>query len=370
MKMSKNVLQFATHNPDLFAMFADYWNHYNAINSDKKIEYLKFNKDGKPITFEEKEEQLNAAIVKEVLRRANVPYAAEGSIAELFTHPLVRHETFAVVGALIDMVLPLSIIESIGLYSEVRQVGFGDSQSFDVEPRDLFVVSKAGQSQRHAEFHRQFKGQVTITTEFREISVSVSLYRVLAGMDSLANLVSKAILSMERQISIDAYNAFATACAALDSTATTGLLVAGYSQAGLTRLCQQVTAWNNGAKAVIAGTQLALQNVLPSDANYRYDLSHPYVTLGYLPQVFGYDILMLPQVANLTTPFGVNVIADDRLFVVSPSSQKIIKVVLEGQTLSFADQTSDSANLAQGSTLLKSWGVGVATNSVAGLMTL
>jgi hypothetical protein len=202
-----------------------------------------------------------------------------------------------------------------------------------------------------------------------ELTVAVSLYKVLAGQESLAVFVSKVVRSLETELSLNAYDAFAAGMAALPTTATTGLQVAGYSQASLTRLAMQVTAWNQGSKAVIAGTALSLVNVLPDDGNYRYTLNDEFFTLGYVKTAFGYDILVFPQVADLASPFGLK-LANERLWVISPASQKLIKVVLEGSTLSNTDSTFTNANLLQKSTMWKSWGVGVATNSVAGVLTI
>jgi len=165
------------------------------------------------------------------------------------------------------------------------------------------------------------------------------------------------------------YNAMATAMAALPSTTTTGLQISGYSQANLVRLSEQVTAWNQGAKAMLFGTAVGLLNVLPDDLNYRYDLESKYVAVGHIPTISGIDVMRLPQVADITTPFG-RVLSDTNLWILSPSSQKIIKVVLEGNTLSNTTQPFENADLTQTTTLWKSYGVGVATNAVAGLITL
>jgi hypothetical protein len=360
MKISNNVLQFASGNMKLFEQFQDYWNHY-CNREGKKTEY------DTTISFDEKEQKLNAALRKEIIRRSGVVYAQEGNISEWFYHPLVQHEMFAVIGAMIDMVLPVSVVESIGIFTDVRQGGFGDSFSFDVEPRDLFVVSKSGKSVRGGEVHKQFKGQVTIIPEFHQITVGVSLYGVLSGKESLANLVAKAVRSMEVQMSLDAYNAFATAFANLSSTATTGLQVSGYSQASLIRIAEQVSAWNGGAKAIVLGTSLALLNVLPDDANYRYTLDDKFVTLGYIPTMAGYDIMRLPQVADLSTPFG-RALSDSYLWILSPGAQKILKLCLEGQTIAFTDEPLANKNFQQNSSLIKSWNVGVVTNSVGGVI--
>lgn len=371
MKTKSNIVEFAGGEQNLtpYVMFLDYWNHYSAINGNKKSEYQSVKEDGTAITFSEKEDKMNAALRKEIVRRSGVAYAAESSIEQWFNHPLVVHETFAVISAMVDMILPDTIIETIGLYTDVRTIGWGDSAAFNVEPRDLFVVSKHGHGQRTAEIHKQFKGQVTVLPEMHELSVQVSLYKVLSGSESLANFVAKVVQSMETQMTLDAYGTFATAMAAVSNTATTGLRVAGYSQSSLVRLCQQVTAWNGGNKAVIIGTQLALLNVLPDDANYRYVLESDYVKLGYIKNFAGFDVMALPQVADMATPFGM-ALSDSYIWIVSPSSNKLVKLVLEGNTLSNTSAPFQNANLTQETTITKSWGSAIATNAVAGVITL
>jgi len=369
MKVPSSVVKFAAGNMDLFMQFRDYWNHWKNLNGNKNLEFATTDSNGQALSFDEKESLMNKALIKEVIRRSGIVYASEVSLEQWFNHPAVRYETFAIVSAMVDMILPESVIDTIGLYTDVRTIGWGDSASFTIKPRDLFVVSKAGHAQRSSEVRKQFNGQVTVIPEWHEITVSVSLYKVLSGAESLADFTAKAVRSIETRMTLDAYNCFATAMAALPSTSDTGLLNAGYTQAILTRICESVTAWNQGAKAIIAGTRLALANVLPTDANYRYTLDDPYAKLGYVPSAFGFDILMLPQVADITTPWGL-ALSNSALWIVSPSSQKIVKLVLEGNTLSNTTGAFDLADLSQNTVLYKSWGVAIATGATAGIITL
>ena len=163
------------------------------------------------------------------------------------------------------MILPQTLIDTIGLYTEVKSIGWGDTAAFDIKPRDLFAVSKVGRAKRQTELKKQFNGQVVLNPEPRQIAVTVSLYRVLAGQESLADFTMKAVRSIETQMTYDAYDAFATAMGSIDNTASTGLRVAGYSQADFVRLSQTVRAWNGGATPLAIGTQAALANILPAD---------------------------------------------------------------------------------------------------------
>ena len=362
MKISNNILTFADDGK-LQKQFLDYWTHYRVAELGKSGEY------DTSLTLDEKGDKLNASLRREILKRTGISYANEANVAEWFNHPLVAHEVFAVSNALIDMVLPDSIIESIGLYTDVKVAGWGDSFAFDFEPRDLFVVSKHGKAQRSTEIHKQYRGQVTLIPEWHQISVGVSMYAVLSGKESLAKFIMKAVRSIETQMTLDAYDAFAAAMSALDATATTGLRVAGYSQSNLIRLCEQVGAWSMNAKPVVVGTATALLNVLPDDANYRYTLNDSYAKLGYIPTISGFDVMRMEQVADLGT-FAALKIANDRLWIIAPQTDKIVKLCMEGNTISNTSGVFENANLMQTSTLMKSWVAGVATNAVAAVITL
>ena len=374
MKIANQILEFAGEsNIAPYKMFADYFNHYRSLNGEKNVEFqaTTVTPEGVsvPLSFSEKEEKLNAALKREIMRVAGIGSIEQFPIEAWANHPTLKWATFAVVSAMIDMDLPEVVMNHIGLYSDVRTIGWGDSAAFDVSPRDLFVVSKAGRSKRTTELHKQFKGQITIIPEPRQMAVMVSLMKVLAGKESLAELVIKMVRSFELELSYDVYNTMATAMAALSNTASTGLRVAGYTQAEFLRLSQTVSSWNGGARAIAVGTQAALGKILPADANYRYELDSDFVKLGYIRNFLGTDIMMLPQIADWTTPFGLK-LHDDRIWIISPSSQKLVKVVLEGSVLSYADGAFANANLIQTQSMIKSWGTAIATNSVAAQISL
>ena len=366
--MNTQLMCFADNFDQIKSAFKDYMFQY--LTEVEGRDGYSFEKG--EMTFAEKEKKINDAMLKEIARLSQVSFSNDGFVSKEMwaSHPTLKWASFAVVNSLIDMVLPDVLDKSIGMYTDTRFINYGDSAAFNVEPNDLFYVSKAGRGQRTVDFQRQWEGQVTVIPENREITVYVSLYRVLCGMDSLAKFVSKAIMSVEANITREVYTAFATAMEALPDTPADGQLkVAGYSQNSAVKLAQTVSAWNNGQKAVFVGTQLAVQNILPNDANYRYFLDSEYARLGYMKTAFGFDVIVLPQLADWENPFKT-LLRDDRIYVLSPSSQKLIKLVYEGNSRTNTMSAYDAANLVEQTTIYKSYGTAVATNSIAGVITL
>ncbi len=360
--ISQKTLEFAGGEEYLtpYRLFLDYWEHFLAKKdtSGRKYDYQDRREDGTMISFDEKESQMNAALRREIFRRANVLETNSFPLEQLVTNPNVSWATFAVINQLVDLILPDTIVNSIGAYTDVRSVDWGDNMSFEVKPRDLFVVSKAGRHMRQGEVHKQYNGQITVNPELRLLTVGVSLFKVLAGKESLAEFVAKVVRSLETEMTRDAYTAFNTAMGNLASSGDAQLQYAGYTQENLVTLAQKVTAWNGGAKAVIIGTPVALLSVLPDDANYRYTLESDYVRMGYINTISTYDVLSIPQIADYRTEFKL-LLDDTRLYVLSPSAGKIVKLVIEGSTMSNVDSNFANANLTQNATMYKSWGSAV-----------
>lgn len=359
------MICFADNIDKVQTAFKDYMNHY--MSESCGYQGLTYDKS---ISFSEKEVKVNKLMRDEIKRLSGINFSESISNEMWAQNPSYRWASFAVINSLIDMIVPDVLDKSIGLYSETRYGNFGDSFVFEVEPNDLFYVSKAGRDQRTVEFQRQFNTQVSLVPENREITVAVNYYRTLCGYDSLAKFVMKAVLSLEQQMTKEVFTAFDTAMGDLPDTPVDGeLKVAGWSQKSAVRLAQTVTAWNHGAKAVFMGTQVALQNVLPDNANYRYFLDSDYVRMGYVKNAFGYDALVMPQIADWKNPYKL-ALRDDRIYVLSPSSQSLIKICYEGSSTTNTLAAQTSANLTETTTINKSYAIGVATNAVAGVIEL
>lgn len=372
-KIPQNIVRFAGEdNLGVYKMFDDYYAHYRSLMGDKNATYATTTIDnGKEVTisFDEKEARLNEALKKEIMRVANVSVDDSLPVEAWASNPQLRWATFAVVSAMLDLVMPKAMIDNLGFMAEFRNIGWGDSAEFEIMPRDLFVISKVGPGKRQAELQKQFTGTATVMPEKRQLTVYTSLFKVLAGKESLADFTRKMIASFETQLSYDVYEAFKTAMDTLDTTPSTGLKVAGYTASDFATLASKVSAWNGGAKAIVVGTPVALSKVIPADSNWRYTLDSEYARLGYIRNFMGVDALAIPQIADWRTPFSLRM-ADNRLWFVSPGTDKPIKVVLEGNAIGYTDNFFDNANLLQTSTLIKSWGTGFVTSAVAGTMTL
>lgn len=366
----KNVMCFSDNRNDVEIAFRDYMGHY--MTEVAKRDGYSYDKS---ISFADKEAKMNKLMMSEISKLSGVNMNNSMVSAEMMaSNPMLKWASFAVVDSLIDMIVPEVIDKSIGVYTEQRYGAMGDSFNFVVEPNDLFYVSKVGRDRRVSEFQKQFPGQTTVIPENRAISVSVNFYKVVCGQESLAKFVMKAVMSLEAQITKEVYMAFSTAMAQLPSSPAAAQLTAtGWSQDSAVAIAQRVSAFNGGAEPVFMGTKLALSKILPAtgaaNSGYRYIVDSDYVKVGYLRNFFGYDALEMRQVADWKSPYKT-ILDDKKIFVLSASSQKPVKLCYEGSAITRSYDFNDNADLEATTTINKSYGIGIATNAIAGLITL
>lgn len=365
MPMMESLVTFAGGNEkalDTYKGMRDYYFHYMSAVEGKKG-YGDFDAS---VSLDEKETKMHKALLAEVERvsgcpRGDMPFEAWSM------SPQVKWATFAVVGAMIDAVLPDTIIKSVGIYTDMHTVGFGETLEFEVQPNSIFTVSQSANAQRKGFNKKQFAINETLQAVPYQITVQTQLYKVLSGKENLARFVRKAVISVETKMNLEAYNTLAGLVA--NASFPAALKVTGYSADDAITLAQTVEAYNNGAKVSFIGTKKAIYQMLP-DASKGYrmitDASNPQINI--VRGVFDWDIIELPQVAT-----GINyglALDDHKVYVMSTGAEKVIKGVLEGVTLANSNDFYDTADLTSSATMTKRFGFAATSNSVCGVITV
>lgn len=356
-RIPDNVLMFANGDTDLYKAWGDYFNHYRAVNFKADVDY------DRTVSFEEKTDKLHKAIEAKVGEVAGINNTGF-SDAVWKTNPNYRWATFAVIGSMIDMVIPDVVANDFMQFAEVRNGGFGDSFVFDIASSDLFIVTKGANGKRHSFAQRQFNGQVQLIPEVRMVTVEEDLYRILAGKRNLAEYAMKCAIAMEKELSIDVYKAINDTYANLPAN----FKEASFSVDGFVKLAQRVQAANGGARCVVFGTKLGLSKILPSNDYLKMQLGDIYNKVGYLTTFMGVDLFEIPQKIDDTTGDYSFALEDDKLYFISTGVQKLVKIGFEGDTTPITDGQYANANLTQVTTLQKRWAVGIATNAKHAIM--
>lgn len=360
MKLPINVVAFAGDKANVYEGMKDYFFHYMSEVADKKIGTFDTS-----VSLSEKETKMNAHLLSEISRVSGQTMPTGVTMEQWATNPSLKWATFAVVNMIIDSVIPDTIIKSIGVFTDIKTIAWGGVAQFDVNPNSLFTVSEGSNAQRTTFVQKQFKTSKSLVPVNHAVSVEVSLYKVLVGEESLAEFVRKAILSIERSMTSDAYDALNTLVDG--GTFPSALTTTGYTATKLLNLAEITTAYNQGNKAMIVGTSQAIMNVLPDPTlGYRITTQSENMGIQLIKNFYGYDILVLPQVAT-GNAYGLK-LKNDRVYTMSPTSDKIIKGALEGTTTTNTNDFYASANLTSTATLDKRWIFEAVTNSTMGML--
>ena len=355
-----NVKDFtfsAEAEKSLIPAWKDYVTNYRALNFSTKKPYSQAK------TLEEKEMIVNAAIAKEVDKLAGVNTSVVDKAAYA-TNPVYRWANNAVINKLVDTVVPDILTEDFLNVAEVVQIGYGDSAEFDIKSSDLFYVSKTGNSRRHVEAQRQFTGHTSIPVSNHVITTETDMYRVLAGKESPAEYAMKVVLSIEAEIAKDIMAAITSSF----TTLTANFKENSYDEKAFQKLATRVTAANGGARAVAMGTDLALSTVLPSNEYLKMGLGEDYTKVGYLPVFKKVPLIGLSQKIDWTSEDYDFALPDNMIYFISPGAPKLVKIVIEGGSLTFSDDFASNGNLTQVSSLHKRFGVGIVTAAKYGIM--
>ena len=303
--LSKEILTFAAGDTTFFEAFSDYY-----FNHDKMSQ--------------EQHEKIHKAFFSEIEKRSGVARTAENADSWV-SNPMVQWASYAVVDAVVNSILPQTLNTSIGVFTDLRFVGYGDTVKFRVKPRTLYTVSLGGHGERTSFRQRKFEGDVVVAPVEHIVTVFTDMYRVLAGKEDIADFVRMVIMSIETEMGKDAAAALATGLA--DTQYPANLRLSGaFSAQNLIKLGETVQAYNYGVRPVILGTAAALSKVTPdSSLGFRgnYDANGGSVNL--IKNFYGFDLMVLPQFAAGSNPAAGLALDDNKLYVVSPALDKLVK---------------------------------------------
>ena len=320
------VVQFAAGNTDFYE--AAYDNYHNPSP--------------------EKETLLNKAFFAEVERKSGV--SREGLTLEAWmSHPSVTWASFAIVDATINAILPSVLTPAFGVFMDMKYVGVGDIAKFKIMPNSLYTVSKGGRAERTTFRQRKHAGDILVVPQEHIITIYVNMYSVLAGKESIAEFVRLVVMAIEQDMYAEAVTALTTGLSALSTPYT---YTGAFDMATLLTMAEQVQAYNQGVRPVIAGTAVALMNVIPDSASgYRGNYDANGGSINLLRGVYGFDVLKLDQAASKN---GGLVLPNDQIFVVSPSQDKLVKGAISN-AMTNSNQFYDNADLTEDFTYRKNY---------------
>ena len=273
--------------------------------------------------------------------------------------------SFAVVDATVNAILPQVLTPAFGLFTDFRFVSLGDVMKFKIMPNQFFTVSKGGTGERTIHRQKDFAQDIIVAPVEHIVTVYTDMYRVLAGKEDIADFVARVVLAIEQAMYGDALNALMTG---LNNLPTGTYNISGaFDMKTLVKMAETVQVYNAGVRPVIAGSATALMHVLPdSTLGYRGNYDANGGSIELIKNVYGYDVIKMD---NAAAQGGGLVLPDNKIFVVSPAQDKLVKGVVSN-ALTNSNQFYDNADLTSDYTTRKMWEFTYASASKAGVYTV
>ncbi len=359
---STRTMKFSNEQKDLYEMGLKLFRHFryeNEVDSNKK-EKLKTYASGD--SLEIKNKKFNKALQAFAIRSANLPEDVTFNASTLALHPNVQFHTFAVIAELLDTLVPETVLDNFGQFSEIKTVGWGDQLLFTEPNTDLFVVTTQARNNRKTTRQRLMTNDLIMQPKNHAITVGEHWYRIVTGQVNFAEFINRAVLSMQNKIYTMVYDAI------VDSYDT---LSADYKEEGVfnartfNQLRNRVIAKNGGGRASAFGAQTALSQIIPEQQGFQFGLGQEYNQQGYLGTFQGTNLFELAQrLIPGTDDFALD---EEMVLILSSLNPRMIKIGFEGNTLTFNTPSAQSADLGQDYTMRQSFDVQLINSGAYGI---
>jgi hypothetical protein len=207
---------------------------------------------------------------------------------------------------------------------------------------------------------RIVKKKVTVTTTPAEITLYDELMRFLSGRIDWMKLVAKAAASFDAKIAADIY---AKIYAAYDNLSSTYGVTGAFDETKLSTMCAHVESANRNSNVVIMGTKLALANITTAVISETQKTVRN--EFGFYGKFNGWDVMDIKQAHKPSTDtFAID---DASLLVVPIPEDKMVKLVLEGDTIVIDKMNNENADMSIEHTLIKKYGAAVVASQRYGM---
>lgn len=272
-----------------------------------------------------------------------------------------KYDVFSIVEEVVDATLGLVITTQFDNLAEVKNVAVGERPSFRVEDPSLFRIARIAGGTNDLRRQKILNNRFEVETDYFGTKIYAELEMFVAGKVDWTSMINRLTLSFANDMGIRIYEAIAKSYTALNSTYG---VKGTYNEDKLFDMIQHVEAKAGGRKAVIMGTKKALRKV-SKDLVMSDGMKEKMNTVGYIGNIGGTDLVLLPQAHKVgSDEFFVS---DDMLLVV-PQSEKIVKVVIEGETQMIEVADAGTRNDQQMEYLVqKKFGVGAMQSAIYGI---
>ena len=279
-------------------------------------------------------EDVNAAWAGELNKIA-------GNINNYHKH---KYDIFAILIENADEVVPAKLIDIVGLFAEIKQVGQGQTVSFKTKlgrNRAKKFITQVGLSGVYETF-RLDEDSYSIHARAVGGGVSIDFERMLDGADSLADLLDVVAEGLAENLVVEVLRALKAASAKAGVPAANRVIADSFDNIRMQKLVNTVKAYGGtGSSAVVFAPtdfiiEMGADAIVPPIAGQAQGIYSPddidaIHKTGLIKIFRGTPVVEMPQA--FVDERNAEVWLDPQVAYVLPTGgEKVVKVVLEGQT--------------------------------------
>ena len=235
-----------------------------------------------------------------------------------------KYKVFKIMAELLSVTVANLTKEAFGQFVEFKDFELGDKIEFKVENQDLFDVAVIANGTNNLR-RQKMLSKVIPTTAFKMgVMIYAEADEFIAGRINWTSMVDRVAKSFEHQIVKNIVEGIQTAYSAVH----TNLKISGsIDDAKLAELINKVEG-ATGQKVAIYGTKSALAQINGIEA--LEDNMKDKRNFGYVKVFEGTQCIELPNTYNVSdNAWAIN----NKLLLVIPAQEKIVRVGFEGQAL-------------------------------------
>jgi hypothetical protein len=275
-----------------------------------------------------------------------------------------KYKVFSIIEEVLDTVLGVVITNQFDNFAEVKNVAIGERPSFRVDDPSLFRIARIAGGTNDLRRQKILNRRFEVETDYFGAKLYAELEQFQAGMVDFTKMVNTLSLSFAHDLGNRIYEAIAQSYTSLNQVYNGGG-EGTYNEDVLFDLIQHVEA-KSGKKAVVYGTRKALRKVSKDLVATGSDAMKDKMNqVGYIGTVGGTDLVMLPQAHKVGTD---EFFVDDNMLIVLPASEKLVKIVVEGEATMLETADAGARNDQQMEyQIQKKFGVGVMQSAIYGM---
>lgn len=271
-----------------------------------------------------------------------------------------KNKVFQILSVAIDAVLPTILTNQFDTLADVRSVATGDKPKFDIEDNSLLRVGMVAAGTQDLQRQELLGSSFTVDTDWYGAAVYAEFERFLAGEINWQSYIDRVALSFSNKMQHQIYDAFTQS---YDGLRATRKVSGTYDEDKLVDLAELVSVASGGKSVAVYGTRSALRTI-SRGADLSSSMKDEMNKVGYLGTVGGLDLIAIPQAFKAgKEEFAL----DNKSLLVLPQGEKIVSVVLEGQSIVTDKDPLTNNSLQKEFLTLKKYGLQVAQASVYGM---